>query len=531
MSQSCSENEITAFAVVDLHAYHILLKKIARHVRKIKYQKCLSFDHGDESIMRIVATADDPIDPVAFDARRGPYAYTYDVKRTSSNCTRHAIPVWMSDTMYFINSTSKTSTETPLDEASVAAAPVPDELSGKYRKEFIVDRIVIYDRETDGNRHRMSLEKKCKFSGNGAFRQPDVPVYILSYEVEYPDASYIHDAHTVRTVCRDFVKMCMRRLRHNPGDMYAMIRSGQNNCLPESDLFISILNTYTRKFALHRPPAEFRQPVDMFLCKKWDGIRAMGYWKGDELLLYSGEFGFKHFTVPRVFSPDTIVQVEFFQETQTFVVTEVFAIINIEMDTDFVYFTRKVGNACRVGEGLYNGSNTSIQIQDNRAYLLRNVDPLDSIVCIQTLNTHYPKMFTKHYRLTRWPIDERHVLQCEKFTGQSDGVLLKTFDRSSPPGRRSPPTYYKIKSAPTVELLYVVRNRNFTSMEGTVYDDRIETGDEFHFKYMIGKYKRDIVVEFLVRETRLRYKCVRNDKMCPDGDRKIEQLIIDNLSK
>lgn len=525
------ENEITAFAVVDTHAYHAVLNSIVNNARRFVYQKCLHYNHDDDAVVRVTATSPEPIDPVAFDSRCGPYRYQYEMKKSIDKSTRHAIPIWSGGVMFFVSATSKTSVETPMRATDPRRVNMePDELHGKYRKEFIVDRAVIYGRTLNGTRHRMAINKKCKFSGNGMFRQPDVPVYILEYEVEYPCATSIRDKRNVRMVCKRFLEMCTNYLSIPVEQLYDIIRSGQNNCLPESDLFISIMNTYKRRFVSTRPPERFTNHGDMYVCKKWDGVRAMGFWRGTGLLLYSGDFGFKHFTVPGVFAPDTIVQVEYFRDTDTFVVTEIFAVTNIEMDTDFVYFARRAGNAVRLGEGLYNGSNASIQLQDKREYLTCTIDPIDSIDCIQVLNKRYPEMFTTNYKLVRWPIIDRDggdgiesLLRSDKFANYSDGILLKVFNQSN-----TDPVYYKLKSTHTVELLFNVKSQTFTSMEGTVYNDMIVFTDDFQFKYLINKYtirRQDVTMEFSVIKDRLQFKCVRYDKIGPDGNRKIQNII------
>lgn len=512
------ENEITSFVVLDIHAYHDILKRISDQSIQITYQKCLYYNY-DEDTVRIVATSSDPIDPVAFESRRGPYKYSYDYKKKIIKSTRHAIPLWVEKIMCFVNASTKSSTEQTLPEDSPLLDMEPDELRGKYRKEFIVDRIILYQNDEKGCIHRASINKKCKFSGNGGFRQPDVPVYILEYEIEYSDVSQYH----IRLACDKIIKILRNTLNFSVDDLYNIMCSGQKNCLPESDLFISILSTYKRNFTSRPLPRKISKNSNIYVCKKWDGIRAMGLWKGSGLLLYSGDFGFKYFDVPIIFAPDTIVQVEFFPETETFVVTEIFATTNIEMETDFVYFMRSVGNTCRMGEGLYNGSNTSIQLQDNRKHLTCCIDPLDSVCCLQLLHEKYPSMFTVHYKLNEWPINPLYALKSELFTGNSDGIILKIFNESN----KSNPIYYKIKNSHTIELLYMSRNNTFVSMEGTVYNDIIDTND-FNFKYLMNKYmsiKRDITMEFIVYEKRLQFKCVRYDKICPDNDEKIKDLI------
>lgn len=498
-----NENEVTAFIVLDIVSYNRILRAVADNVSMSKYQKCLYYNRDDDSIGRVVATSVEPICPVAFDSKVGPYKYEYSIKKSLTKSKRSCSPVWFDDFMAFIAVSVKSSLETIFDNFESVVKPA-DELSGTNRKELIVDRFVIY--EESGT--RLSLNKKCKFSGNGQFRQPDVPVYILEYEVEHDRTDY-----DINSVCQMFLKECRIRLKLSSSDVYDIIRSGQNNCLPESDIFIHVLSMYTRNFV----PGRVTSADQMYICKKWDGCRAMGFWREDKLILY-GQFGFKSFTnMPRLFAPDCIVQVEYFETDDTFVVTEIFAVVNVEMDTDFVYCMRRHGNSFRPGEGLYNGSNTSVQLQDDRLFLICEVNIIDSISAIETLHKYYPKLFTTHFKLSNTAtIDWNKLLTAKEFTGRSDGIILKVFNDGV--------KYYKIKKHQTVELLYRRSSQKFISMDGTPYNDKIDEID----KHIINKCNNsnvDTNMEFYVVNKRLKFKCIRYDKIEPDSDKKINTIV------
>jgi len=532
----CTESEISVFTVIDINGYNKILNRIRENPvlrANIEYEKCLCHGHGSGASVRAKATCRDAICPVAF-ADHGRYEYKYDAKMPCTPRKRHAIPVWCENHMAFVSATSRVSREYDIDrETFIAYAnEAPNDIDGSGRKDLLTDRIVI-SRTTDGGTvKRFSVNKKCKFSGNGIFRQPDVPVYILEYEIELSNPTDIGNKLNINSACHEYVKVCKDKLSLSSDEIYYLMRCGLTNCLPENDLFLSIFNTFKRNFAAVAVPQRLNNRERAYICPKWDGIRAIGFWREDSLLLYSCQFGFKYFPgVPKIFSPDIICQVEYFPRSDTFIVTEIYACVNIEMDTDFVYFIRKSGNACRFGEGLYNGSNTSVQMQDSRRYLIADVNPVDSLSCIDYLNTKYPTMFTFHRRITEWPIDFDGIMSqfaelvagTENADRETDGVLLKIMSVYKPP------VYFKLKHMQTVELTYTPDTGNFTSSDRTCYDSIIMDADCFELKYQrnlcdVSNVSRTMEFFIIKPDHGLRFKCVRIDKIEPDSDDKIQKL-------
>lgn len=531
-----TESEIAVFTVIDINGYNKILNRIRDDPAlrdNIEYEKCLCHGHSSGASVRAKVTCRDAICPVAF-AEHGRYEYKYDVKMPCAPRKRHAIPVWCENHMSIVSATSRVSREYEIDAGTFVAYAneAPNDIDGSGRKDLLTDRIVISRTADGGAVKRFSINKKCKFSGNGIFRQPDVPVYILEYEIELSDPVDIENKLNINSVCHEYIKVCKDKLSLSADEIYRMMRCGLTNCLPENDLFLSIFNTFKRNFAAAALPQRLDDRERAYICPKWDGVRATGFWRDDSLLLYSCQFGFKYFPgVPRIFAPDLICQVEYFPSSDTFIVTEIYACVNIEMDTDFVYFMRKSGNACRFGEGLYNGSNTSVQMQDNRRYLIVDVNPVDSMSCIDYLNTKYPRMFTFHRRILEWPPDADGIMRqfADVIAGtanadrETDGVLLKIMSVYKPP------VYFKLKRMQTVELTYSPDTGSFTSSDRVCYDSIIIDADRFELKYQrnlcdVSNVARTMEFFITKPERGLLFKCVRIDKIEPDSDDKIRKL-------
>lgn len=581
--ENFEEHEITAFTVLDINMYNKILMNIIKNDSGLEllYEKCIyyGFDN-DDTCIRMVCTSKDPICPVAFYSFSDKYEYKFSVKHRVGDKIRNVTPVWKDDCMLMISSTSKSAREyvLPREWFVKFSTTKPDDLTGKYRKELIIDRVCIIEKNAPindatgemackfGKCHRFTLCKKSKFVGNGIYRQPDVHVYMIDYEIEFDNEIWSKSRASINYTCHRFIYMCTRLLQMT-NEFYYMIRSGQTNGLPENDLFISIFNSYNREFSNQMPTQDARSNDEItFACPKWDGIRAIGLWRGGSLLLYSGQFGFKYFDrLPRIFSPDVICQVEYFHKSDSFIVTELFACVNIEMDTDYVYFLRRYGNSCRFGEGLYNGSNTSVQLQKNHNFLIIDINQMDSVIAVNYLHKKYPKLFTVNRKLSNVPRNFDNVrdlfddiVGLHTIVNQSsitDGVLVKHFTGANVHNpvlcieQSYKCVYYKLKKYQTVELLYNCKDCTFVSRDGTNYNDMIimdnhimSNGqlDEFKFvKHACRENKLNSLFEFTiypgnrnehaVDEPRhcmgLIYKCIRYDKMEPDDDCKIMNLI------
>lgn len=320
-------------------------------------------------------------------------------------------------------------------------------------------------------------------------------------------------------------------------EFFEVIRSGSVNCLPKSDLFISVFNTYKRKFVVR--PTTFSTKTHMVLCPKLDGVRAIGLWDKTTLLTYSLQYGFKAFCVPDIWSPTIICQIEWFSETDKFVVTEIYACMYIDNVTDHVNWLRD-NKHVKTGEGLYNGSNTTLQLQTSRRKLFIDVNPKDSIDVIQFLNVHYPLIFTRYIMMTSDLASTNHSalirMVCKECTNYpTDGALLLnvTYDDEQDCWSVE---YIKLKTAHTIELLFRYKTTDFVSMNGTVYNEMIDTRDmaeneknKFVWqKNHCQQAGRDMVFEFIViYNTRvfLRPKSIREDKIEPDNDCKINKYI------
>lgn len=524
------ESEISVFTMIDIENYNIILKRILHNPElydNIEYEKCLCYGNKPGVSVRVKTSSNEPICPVAF-AELKKYNYNFDVKRIHSPRKRYAIPVWCDNYINFTNASTRVAMEYDLDQTLFIeyANTAPNDITGFGRKELITDRIIIGKFTNNGITKRLSINKKCKFSGNGIHRQPDVPVYIIELELEYIDSDCLKNKLNINAACHEYVQLLRDKLLLNNVEMYNISRSGSVNCLPENDLFLSIFNTFKRNFVCGKPPINISQNERAYICPKWDGVRAIGFWRKDALILYSCQFGFKYFpNLPTLFSPDVICQVEYFEDTNSFIVNELYACVNIEMETDFVYFNRKHGNSCRFGEGLYNGSNTSVQIQDNRRYVIVDVHAIDSISAIDFLHSKYKSMFTFHRRIIEWPVNPEYIIR--KFgalvTGATDGVLLKIVSVYKSP------LYFKLKTLQTIELTYSPSSGHFTSSNNTIYDTIILDTNDFDFKYYknlcdVSNTTRTMEFSIIPSEYKLKFKCIRYDKIEPDSDEKIKKL-------
>lgn len=388
---------------------------------------------------------------------------------------------------------------------------------------------------------RYSLSKERGYSGVGIYRQPDVPIYKINLEREFEGCeakTVIYKDTEIIKVAKDFADFFLSYFDNEFG-FFDAISAGSINCLPKSDLFLSIFNTYKRKFVTTPSMSKNAKPNYSLVCPKLDGIRGIGLWDRDTLVVYSLKCGFKSFTgLPNIWSPTVIVQVELYPESDEFVVTEIYACMHIDNTTDHVNWMRD-NKHVQIGEGLYNGSNTTLQLQSSRRQLFIDVNPKNSIDIIQLLNTRYPLMFTKytilkseHYALNLSNIIKIACRGFESFP--VDGALLLILTRDFQ--YRWSSEYIKLKTAHTIELLFQYKTTNFVSMNGHVYNSMIDTrgmtnDEREQYVWQQNHCKqagRNAVFEFTIvrdlKNTYFRPKCIREDKIEPDGDYKIKQL-------
>lgn len=124
---SAIEHEITAYTVLDVEKYNIVLRTINSnykenqyHESKMQYQKCVYFNTHENECVRVICTAFDPICPVAFSEYAGPYEYKFDNKKKEKYRKVVApLAVNENERIAFINCTIKNSTETDISRSGM----------------------------------------------------------------------------------------------------------------------------------------------------------------------------------------------------------------------------------------------------------------------------------------------------------------------------------------------------------------------------------------------------------------------------
>lgn len=392
--------------------------------------------------------------------------------------------------------------------------------------------------------NRFSISKERGYSGVGVYRQPDVPIYKISMEREFygcKSEQKIHDRREMKNVCNEFVCFFSKFFDIHENAFFDTIRSGSVNCLPKSDLFISVFNTFKRNFVIKPSSVASNLKNRMVVCPKLDGVRAIGLWDKTTLLTYSIQYGFKAFeNVPDIWSPTVICQIEWFSASDDFVITEIYAVMYIDNATDHVNVIRNSKHT-KFGEGLYNGSNTTLQLQANRRKFFIDVNPTDSVDIIQLLYRRYPTIFTRYKKMNNQMLtcDRNEFIKdaCEGFENRpTDGALLLNVIRNDANDRWTV-EYIKLKMSHTIELIFRYKNAQFISMEGTPYDNIIKTDtmterERSNFTWQTNRCRQagcDSVFEFVITRNEkniiiLVPKCIREDKIEPDGDAKIKTL-------
>jgi hypothetical protein len=285
-----------------------------------------------------------------------------------------------------------------------------------------------------------------------------------------------------------------------------MLDSQTNITIGSEYRIYELYNFYKQEFTHSKNDLD--QTNKVWICPKFNGQRMIGILYKNCLQVFNIQIGLKTFHVQnKLFIQRLIVQIEYFETDNTFIITE---ILGLSMNTYRETF-----------------SSNALRNECNNFFVStwQKVSVFQSISWINYMIEHFPclkPIFTHHVEVAG--INYNYQIIDDYFTKKfdSDWKLLPIdgwllIDELG--------HYFKVKPCPTVELKYIKIGKMilFQDAQGIQYKNIKLTSNQCA---EIVQHSQSGIVEFTLPN--FRFKCIRNDKTVPDSTRKIDLLLLNS---
>lgn len=329
---------------------------------------------------------------------------------------------------------------------------------------------------------RIAIGKMYSFNGTYNASSKTRLCYYIEFESESCNSS------------EQFVQQILKWLNSDKHLLTQLYNSENKICTDARFRIYELYNLYPRQFVHENKHLKCYKQY--WICPKFDGHKMIGILHHNKLQLFNQMFGIKNFTIPHEFTQRLIIQAEYFQSSNSYIITEVVALsINNYNDTFICNSLRHVCND-------YNPTTWC------------TVSPTSSIKWIKYVTDTLPflKIYFTH-----------HILQFEfqnLFNNQWRELPIDGWLAVTTCGK-----YFKLKQYPTIELAIVSLSVPiiFKDAQSNLYTNIELTQGQIS---LITEESQTGIVEFkIVDINNFIFKAVRNDKTYPDSSEKVQCLL------